>query len=270
MITKHLDYKGPVPLNVWRKVAIATWKTTKDPSIYGFVDLDAGPLLAKIEEARSRGIRLTPTILVAKGIAHGIARYPAFNSILRLGKLYERKTIDVFLQVSAVENGEENLSGTVIREVNHKSLEQILEELHQKAKRIRSNEDPEFKSIKSRLRHVPSWIIARVLDTVSFLTHTLNLWSPLLGTPRDPFGSAMVTSVGGMGLEYGFAPLVPYSRCPMVLAIGKISDRPVVENGQIVIKPMLPVSVTLDHRLIDGYGCSRILEGLKEYLKHPH
>jgi pyruvate dehydrogenase E2 component (dihydrolipoamide acetyltransferase) len=56
----------------------------------------------------------------------------------------------------------------------------------------------------------------------------------------------------------------------MVLAIGKITEKPVAQNGQIVIKPMLPVSVTLDHRQIDGYGCSRILEGLKDYLKHPH
>jgi len=270
MISRHLDYKGPVRLNVWRKVAIATWKTTKDPSIYGFVDLDAGPMLAKIEEQRKKGIRLTPTIVMAKAVAHGIARYPSFNSILRWGKLYERKTIDVFLQVSAVENGEENLSGTVVREADRKSLEEILIELQNKAKSIRSNEDPEFKSIKARLKNVPSWIIAKVLDAVSFVTHTLNLWSPLLGTPRDPFGSVMVTSVGGMGLEYGFAPLVPYSRCPMVLAVGKIRDCPVVVNGQIVIKPMIPVSVTLDHRLIDGYGCSRILEGLQEYLKHPH
>lgn len=270
MIRKHIDYQGPVPLNVWRKVAIGTWSTTKDPSIYGFVDLDAGPLIAKIEEYRKRGIRLTPTVILAKGIAHGIERYPAFNSILRLGRLYQRKTIDVFLQVSAVENGEENLSGTVVREANHKSLETILHELQEKAKRIRTNEDPEFKSIKTRLKSVPSFVIARILDTVSFITHTLNLWSPALGTPRDPFGSAMVTSVGGMGLEYGFAPLVPYSRCPMVLAIGKITDRAIVEDGRVVVKPMLPVSVTLDHRLIDGYGCSKILEGLKEYLKHPH
>ncbi len=270
MFKKHIDFQGPIPLNVWRKVAIGTWSTTKDPSIYGFVDLDATPILEKIEEYRKRGIRLTPTVVLAKAIAHGIERYSAFNSILRLGKLYQRKTIDIFLQVSVVENGEENLSGAVVREVNHKSLEMILQELQEKAKRIRTHEDPEFKGIKSRLKHIPSFVIARILDAVSFITHTLNLWSPALGTPRDPFGSAMVTSVGGMGLEYGFAPLVPYSRCPMVLAIGRITDKPVVENAQIVIKPMLPVSVTLDHRLIDGYGCSRILEGLKDYLKHPH
>lgn len=270
MLRKNVEFKGPAQMNVWRKVAIGTWETTKDPSIYGFVDVDASAILNKIEEYRKKGIRLTPTILVAKGIAHGIERYPSFNTVLRWGKLYERKTIDIFLQVSAVENGEENLSGVVVREANHKSLESILHELQEKARKIRTHEDPEFQNIKKTMKNIPSWIISKILDFMSFLNHGLNLWSPWFGTPRDPFGSAMVTSVGSMGLEYGFAPLVPYSRCPMVMAIGKITEKPVVENGQVVIKPMIPISVTMDHRHIDGYGCSKILHGLLDYLHHPH
>ena len=269
MLHQNIEFKNPVKMNVWRKVAIGTWATTKDPSIYGFVDIDAGPLLAKIEEYKNRGIRLTPTVIMAKAIAHGIERYPSFNSVLRWGNLHERKSIDTFIQVSAVENGEENLSGAMIRSTNSKSLEAIMNELHEKAQAIRSDQDPEFSKIKTQLKFVPSWIIAKILDLVSFINHDLNLWSPVLGTPRDPFGSVMITSVGSMGLEYGFAPLVPYSRCPMVLAVGKITEKPRVENGQIVIRPLLPVSVTLDHRYIDGFGCSKILQGLKDYLRNP-
>jgi pyruvate/2-oxoglutarate dehydrogenase complex dihydrolipoamide acyltransferase (E2) component len=270
MIKRNIGFKGAVKMNVWRKVAIGTWATTKDPSVYGFIDIDAGPILAKIEEYKQRGIRLTPTVIMAKAIAHGIERCPTFNSILRWGRLYERDSIDTFLQVSAVEDGEENLSGAIIRNTNQKSLEAIMEELHEKAKAIRTHRDPEFQKIKKNLKFVPSWVIAKVLDFVSFLNHDLNLWSPILGTPRDPFGSVMLTSVGGMGLEYGFAPLVPYSRCPMVMAIGKISEKPVVEDGKIIVKPMLPVSVTIDHRHIDGYGCSQMLQGMREYLRNPH
>ncbi len=270
MLKTNIEFKGPVKMNVWRKVAIGTWTTTKDPSIYGFVDLDARPILAKIEEYKARGLRLTPTVILAKAIAHGIERCPSFNSVLRWGQLHERKSIDTFLQVSAVEDGEENLSGAIVRNTNLKSLESIMAELHEKAQAIRSDQDPEFSKIKSNLKFVPSWLIAKILDWVSFINHDLNLWSPLLGTPRDPFGSVMITSVGGMGLEYGFAPLVPYSRCPMVLAVGKIIEKGIVENGQVVIRPMLPISVTLDHRHIDGYGCAKILQGLKEYLRNPH
>jgi len=56
----------------------------------------------------------------------------------------------------------------------------------------------------------------------------------------------------------------------MVMAVGKITEKPVVENGQVVVKPMIPVSVTMDHRYIDGYGCSKILHGMLDYLKNPH
>ena len=91
-----------------------------------------------------------------------------------------------------------------------------------------------------------------------------------MGTPKDSLGSAMVTSVGPMGIEYGFAPLVPYSRCPMVMAVGKITEKAVVENGQVVVKPMLPISVTLDHRQVDGFGGSKMFHGMLNYMKNPH
>lgn len=270
MIKPNVHFKGPLKMNVWRKVAIATWSTTKDPSIYGFVDVDATPILRKMEEFRARGIRMTPTIIIAKAVAHGIEKYPTFNTVLRFWKLYERKTIDIFLQVSSVEDGEENLSGTVIRDANHKSLESILEEVQNKAKKIRANEDPEFQKVKSDLKYAPAWLIAKFLDFLSFLNYALNWWIPAMGTPRDSLGSAMVTSVGAMGIEYGFAPLVPYSRCPMVMAVGKITEKVVVEDGKMVIKPMLPISVTMDHRQVDGFGGSKMFHGFLDYLKNPH
>ena len=119
------------------------------------------------------------------------------------------------------------------------------------------------------MKHLSSGMIAKILNFMSFLNYSLNLWSPKLGTPRDSLGSAMVTSVGAMGVEYGFAPLVPYARCPMVMAVGKITEKAVVENGVIVVKSMLPISVTLDHRHVDGFGASKMLNGFLNFLKQP-
>lgn len=270
MFKPNVQFKGPIKMNVWRKVAIATWATTKDPTIYGFVDIDATPLLKTIEDYKSRGIRLTPTVIMAKALATGITRYPSFNTVLRFGKLYERKTIDIFLQVSAPEDGEENLSGAIIRDVNNKSLELIMTELQAKAEKIRAGNDPEFQKIKKDLGSIPSWVIGKFLNFVSFFNYGLNLWTPLMGTPRDSLGSAMITSVGGMGIEFGFAPLVPYSRCPMVMTVGKITEKAVVENGQIVIKSMLPISASMDHRQVDGFGGSKMFNAMLDYLKNPN
>jgi 2-oxoglutarate dehydrogenase E2 component (dihydrolipoamide succinyltransferase) len=49
----------------------------------------------------------------------------------------------------------------------------------------------------------------------------------------------------------------------------KIMDRPVVENGQIVIRPMMYVALSYDHRMIDGAESVRFLKMIKELLESP-
>ena len=51
-----------------------------------------------------------------------------------------------------------------------------------------------------------------MLKITSFLSYTFNLDLRWAGIPRDPFGSAMVTNVGSIGLPTALVPLVPYSR----------------------------------------------------------
>jgi 2-oxoglutarate dehydrogenase E2 component (dihydrolipoamide succinyltransferase) len=49
----------------------------------------------------------------------------------------------------------------------------------------------------------------------------------------------------------------------------KIEDRPVVEQGQIVIRPMMYVALSYDHRLIDGKDSVQFLVSVKELLEDP-
>lgn len=54
-----------------------------------------------------------------------------------------------------------------------------------------------------------------------------------------------------------------------ILGMHKIEDRPVVENGQIVIRPMMYVALSYDHRLIDGKESVQFLVSVKELLEDP-
>jgi len=54
-----------------------------------------------------------------------------------------------------------------------------------------------------------------------------------------------------------------------ILGMHKIQDRPVVENGQIVIRPMMYVALSYDHRLIDGKDSVQFLVSVKEFLEDP-
>lgn len=56
---------------------------------------------------------------------------------------------------------------------------------------------------------------------------------------------------------HDFAPIVTFSRCPMVVPTGQIEDRAVVRDGEVVARPMCNLTTCFDHRIFDGYqgGC---------------
>jgi pyruvate dehydrogenase E2 component (dihydrolipoamide acetyltransferase) len=54
-----------------------------------------------------------------------------------------------------------------------------------------------------------------------------------------------------------------------ILALGGVEETPVVQDGEVVIKPLMKVTMSCDHRVIDGATGARFLETLKEMLEEP-
>jgi pyruvate dehydrogenase E2 component (dihydrolipoamide acetyltransferase) len=85
-------------------------------------------------------------------------------------------------------------------------------------------------------------------------------------TPRDmQHGTFTITNVGQMGGWFGTSIL----RAPeaAILGVGKIEDKAVVRNGQIAARPILPLSLTFDHRVIDGQEALAFIQTLRRYLE---
>lgn len=80
-------------------------------------------------------------------------------------------------------------------------------------------------------------------------------------------GSFTVTNYGALGGLYG-VPVINYPQTA-ILGIGRIVEKPVVKNGQIVIGNVLPISVSVDHRVIDGGSVTRFVKELFAYLIDP-
>ncbi|GAB4412794.1 MAG: pyruvate dehydrogenase complex dihydrolipoyllysine-residue acetyltransferase [Anaerolineae bacterium] len=85
-------------------------------------------------------------------------------------------------------------------------------------------------------------------------------------TPKDmQNGTFSITNVGQMGGWFGTSIL----RAPeaAILGIGKIEDKAVVRQGQIVARPILPIALTFDHRVIDGQEALAFIQTLRRYLE---
>jgi pyruvate dehydrogenase E2 component (dihydrolipoamide acetyltransferase) len=79
----------------------------------------------------------------------------------------------------------------------------------------------------------------------------------------------MVTNVGTFGLAQAHAPLVPFSRTPLVVLVGEVQDKPVAEDGRVVIRPVMTLGVTFDHRFMDGSQGGAMAQLFREYLDDP-
>jgi pyruvate dehydrogenase E2 component (dihydrolipoamide acetyltransferase) len=87
-------------------------------------------------------------------------------------------------------------------------------------------------------------------------------------SPRDLGGSTFtITSLGALGGIVA-TPIVNYPEVA-ILAIHKITKRPVVIDDKIVIRDMMNLSLSVDHRLVDGYDAATFVAEMKASLETP-
>jgi len=79
-----------------------------------------------------------------------------------------------------------------------------------------------------------------------------------------------VFSVSNLGMYdvVNFVAIIPPNQAG-ILAIGRAQDRPVVREGQVVVRPILQMTVSVDHRLTDGVGAAEFLLEVKRLLENP-
>ena len=86
--------------------------------------------------------------------------------------------------------------------------------------------------------------------------------------PEDWEGNTFtISNLGMFDIEEFTAIINPPDAC--ILAVGGIVEKPVVKNGEIVIGNTLKVTLSCDHRVVDGVVGSKFLGTLKNYLENP-
>jgi 2-oxoglutarate dehydrogenase E2 component (dihydrolipoamide succinyltransferase) len=80
-------------------------------------------------------------------------------------------------------------------------------------------------------------------------------------------GTFTITNGGIFGSLFSTPILNPPQTA--ILGMHKIQDRPIAENGQVVIRPMMYLALSYDHRMIDGKEAVQFLVTIKELLQDP-
>jgi hypothetical protein len=264
----NIDLDQKQDLTTYRKIAIASWRHPRDPSTYAMLDLPVAPALAFLA-ACSSATPLTLTHYVTKIAAHCLNEYSDLNHILRRGNLYKRKQVDIFITTLLKTGKGKDLSGFVIRDVPRKPIAEIADISKARAEDLRRNRDAENRKVQQLVDPLPPWLLRPVLLVQEFLQFTLNIACPFLGLAKDRFGSAMITNIGALGIENAFIPLSPYSRCPLIIGIGKPRRIPVVQDDKVVPADSVILTFTFDHRYADGAHGSHLIRRFKKVFTEP-
>jgi pyruvate/2-oxoglutarate dehydrogenase complex dihydrolipoamide acyltransferase (E2) component len=256
------------PLRGWRRLAVHSWRGPRDPTVYGVVDIEVSGALAYVDRVReATGARVTMTHMIARGLALAIRAFPQANGIVARRRILLRDTVDIFLQVAT--EGGRDLSGFKVPRTDEKSVIELSREVEERVERLRTKRDRQVERTKSILDRVPLLLLGPMMRTIAYLIYDLDLDLSRLGIVKDEFGSAMVSNIGTFGLTSALAPLVPFSRTPIVVLVGHVEARAIVVEGQVAARPMLTLGCTFDHRFLDGYQAGKMVDIIRAYMTDP-
>lgn len=218
--------------------------------VHALLELDVTQARARILDSQER---VSWTGFVIGSLARALAQHPEVNA-RKAGKnilLFDR--VDIGATVERHWQGRTVLDILTIPDADRMGCGEISELLY-------------------RTKHGPGQS-----HTLSGLTRALvRLPGPLRRTAirmasvrpgvAASFGPAVgVTSVGMFSAAWGWA--IPVAPLTVTATVGGVAERPVVHDGQILARPLLPMTLSFDHAVIDGAPAARFTETVRTVIE---
>ena len=220
--------------NLWRSLQISAQMTSS-------TELDATELIKfrqwLVEHQERIGARITYTDIFVMAVAKALKVHPIVNSSIIGDEIRVWETINIGV---AVDMDLEQMPGLIVPVVHNADQKGLLE-IHNVLADI---------SKKGRERTL-------LPDEVAGSTFTISSTGGAGGGIAESGGSSFGTPILNLG-EVG------------LLGVGGIVKKPVVRNDEIVIRPLLSVSFTTDHRVVDGAPAGRFMGTLSTILEDPY
>jgi pyruvate dehydrogenase E2 component (dihydrolipoamide acetyltransferase) len=116
------------------------------------------------------------------------------------------------------------------------------------------------------IRDVPTKSIQQIAEEARALTRKAR--DRQLGPDELKGGTFTVTNLGTYGID-AFTPIINLPQCA-ILGVGRIIVKPAVWKDQVVPRKMMALSLTFDHRVVDGGPAARFLNRVREYVEQPY
>lgn len=218
--------------------------------VHALVELDVGRASALIREADPP---VSWTGFVIASMARAVALHPEVNARRAGNRLVFFDRVDVGATVERQGEGAVVLTAVSIPHADQKSCAAITEELRHAKHDAESGPSPD--GLAALVGRLPGPVRRSVVRLAASRPRVAASFGPSIG----------VTSLGMFSRGGGWG--VPVAPLTLLATVGGIVDRPVVRDDVVVVRPMLPLTLTFDHGVIDGAPAARFVETLRDLVE---
>ena len=243
-----------------------------DNEAYLTVDIDLRPMnayLQKLNEGRTTD-KYTFFHLVSAAIGKAFTLRPKMNRFIVGSKVYQRREVTIGFTVKKQFNDHAEEALAFFTYDPKETLEtyhtKIMQQIHLTKSDTEKDTSTGAMDIVCKL---PQWMITSIAKFVLWLDK--HGWAPLSLVGSDPNHAAIfLSNLGSIGLEAGYHHLVNWGTNSCFVVTGKKYLKMEYDSdGNSDLHEVLPISVTLDERIADGYYYSGTMALVKELLTHP-
>lgn len=243
-----------------------------DNEAYINVDVDLRPLdayLAQKNEGRTED-KYTYFHIISAAICKAFILRPRMNRFICNYKVYQRKNVTTAFVVKK-KFDDRSEEGLAFLEYDPKETidtfhEKIMKIIHQTRKEGAQDTSSGAMDIISKL---PQWLINAIIKTILWLDK--HGWAPEALIGSDPNHAAVfLSNLGSIGLEGGYHHLVNWGTNSCFIVLGKkYMKMEYSKDGSADLHEVIPLGITLDERIADGYYYSGTVALVRELLAHP-
>lgn len=203
---------------------------------------------------------------------HNAAHMSVFDDVeiselIRLRNKFKQKYADEDLKLSYLPFV---LKATALALKNHKSMNSEMDMengniIYKKYYNIGIAVDTDDGLIVPVIRNVDKKSIKELAKEIAVISEKARDRKIGLADMKD--GTFTITSYGSIGGKYA-VPVINYPQAG-ILGIGRIYEAPVVKDGEVKVGSNLPLSLSVDHRIVDGGDVTRFLNDIMMYLGEP-
>jgi pyruvate/2-oxoglutarate dehydrogenase complex dihydrolipoamide acyltransferase (E2) component len=214
--------------------------------VHALAELDVTEAASRI---RAADTRVSWTGFIIASVARAVAAHPEVNTRKAGNQVISFDHVDIGATVERHWKGRTVLDIVVLTDADQMSSAEITDLLH--AAKYGPPQSHHPGALTKQIARLPGPLRRAAIRAAGTRPGIAATFGPAVG----------VTSIGMFSQGWGWA--IPLAPLTVVVTVGGIMDRPVARNGQVVIRPMLPLTLSFDHAVIDGAPAARFTETIR-------